>query len=150
MTIFFYKVTDPYGCFSNFSLHSVHLQGHDWPTSEHFYQAQKYRDVDQALCDRIRQTPTPEEAAALGRGSQVPLRPDWEKIKPKIMYEVVREKFSTHADIRAILLATGEELIVEDSPRDAYWGCGLDGTGQNQLGKVLMQVRQELRAKTAT
>ncbi len=150
MTIFFYKVSDPYGCFSNFSLHSVHLQGHSWPTSEHFYQAQKYHGIDQALCDQIRQTSTPEEAAALGRGSSVAVRNDWDHIKPQIMYTVVREKFTTHADIQAILLATDEELIVEDSPRDAYWGCGLDGKGQNQLGKILMQVRQEIRAYQQT
>lgn len=144
MTIFFYKVTDPYGCFSNFSLHSVYLQGHHWPTSEHFYQAQKYQGMDPDLCDRIRQAPTPEEAAALGRSSLAPLRPDWEQVKQQIMYKAVREKFSNHADIRAILLATGEERIVEDSPKDDYWGCGLDGKGQNYLGKILMQVRQEL------
>jgi N-glycosidase YbiA len=146
MTIFFYKVTDPYGCFSNFSLHSVHLHGYLWPTSEHFYQAQKYQGIDQAVCDQIRQASTPEQAAALGRSLLAPLRPDWDHVKSQIMYQVVREKFVTHIDIQAILLATGDTRIVENSPRDAYWGCGLDGKGQNQLGKILMQVRQELRA----
>ncbi len=146
MTIFFYKVSDPYGCFSNFSPHSVHLQGWTWPTSEHYYQAQKYEGTPhQDLCTQIRQAPTPEAAAALGRRSSALLRSDWEKIKPHIMYEVVKAKFSSHADIQAILLATGEALIVEDSPTDAYWGCGANRKGKNQLGKILMQVRQELR-----
>lgn len=146
MTIFFYKVPDPYGCFSNFSLHSIDLQGQTWPTSEHYYQAQKYNSTPhQALCDQIRQAPTPEAAAALGRNPSYTVQPNWDIIKPEIMYLAVRTKFLVHPGIQAELLATGDELIVENSPLDTYWGCGADGKGHNQLGKTLMQVRQEIR-----
>ncbi|WP_299489690.1 NADAR family protein [Acaryochloris sp. IP29b_bin.137] len=146
MTIFFYKVQDPYGCFSNFSLHRIDLQGHTWPTSEHYYQAQKYQGTShQGLCDQIRQAPTPEAAAALGRNPDYNVQPDWDVIKPKVMYAAVRTKFLAHPTIQAELLATGDELIVENSPFDAYWGCGADGNGRNQLGKILMQVRQDIR-----
>jgi predicted NAD-dependent protein-ADP-ribosyltransferase YbiA (DUF1768 family) len=60
--------------------------------------------------------------------------------------EVLR-KFETHADIRAVLLATEEEPLVENAPRDYYWGCGADGGGQNKLGQVLMTVRAVLRSR---
>ncbi|MGB7414107.1 MAG: NADAR family protein [Thermosynechococcaceae cyanobacterium] len=147
MPLFFYKVSDPYGCFSNFSPHPVHLDGYTWPTSEHFYQAQKYQGTDHSeLCTKIREAPTAEAAAALGRGEIAPMRPDWDQVKAQIMYDVVKEKFSRHGDIRAILLSTGDTLIVENSPTDSYWGCGPDQKGNNQLGKILMQVRQELRS----
>lgn len=146
MTIFFYKVQDPYGCFSNFSLHSIALEGLTWPTSEHYYQAQKYRNtLHQSLCEQIRQAPTPEAAAALGRNPAYAIQPNWDNIKPEIMYTAVRTKFLTHEAIQAELLATGDELIVENSPLDAYWGCGADGKGDNQLGKILMRVRQDIR-----
>lgn len=146
MTIFFYKVQDPYGCFSNFSLHSIDLQGQTWPTSEHYYQAQKYKGTPhQALCEQIRQAATPEAAAALGRNSTYTVQPNWDIIKPEIMYTAVRTKFLTHSAIQAELLSTGDELIVENSPCDPYWGCGADGKGHNQLGKILMRVRQEIR-----
>jgi ribA/ribD-fused uncharacterized protein len=146
MTIFFYKVQDPYGCFSNFSLYSIDLQGYTWLTSEHYYQAQKYQGTPhQSLCDQIRQAPTPEAAAALGRNPNYAVHPDWDQIKFQIMYTAVRTKFFTHPTIRAELLATGDERIVENSPLDAYWGCGADGKGLNQLGEILMQVRHELR-----
>ena len=146
MAIFFYKVSDAYGCFSNFSPHSIHLGDLTWPTSEHYYQAQKYIGTpDQDICDAIRHAPTPEAAAALGRTPHYWVRPDWDNIKPRIMYQAVWTKFSTHLDIQAILLATGDELIVENSDRDPYWGCGADGQGENRLGKILMQVRHELR-----
>ena len=61
------------------------------------------------------------------------------------MRAAVRRKFETHADIRAILLATGDGELVENAPGDYYWGCGADGSGQNRLGHILMEVRAALR-----
>jgi len=97
----------------------------------------------------IRQTQTPMEAATLGRDRTRKLRPDWEQVKRQVMWQGVLTKFLTHTDIQAILLDTGDELIVEDSPTDYYWGCGQDKTGQNQLGEILMNVRQEVRQRLA-
>ena len=48
--------------------------------------------------------------------------------------------------LRDVLLGTGDEEIVEDSPTDGYWGCGADGKGRNRLGEILMEVRATLRA----
>lgn len=61
------------------------------------------------------------------------------------MRKAVLKKFQTHTDIREILLATGEEEIVEKSPIDYYWGCGADGSGKNRLGVILMEVREIIR-----
>jgi ribA/ribD-fused uncharacterized protein len=58
----------------------------------------------------------------------------------------VRRKFETHADLRAMLLDTGDEELVEASPIDFYWGAGGDGSGQNRLGVILMELRASLRA----
>ena len=143
MTIYFYSHREvPYGCFSNFSAHGFVLDELYWPTSEHYFQAQKF--VGTPYLERIRQLKTPKDAANQGRDRSLPLRSDWEQVKDEIMYKVVLCKFQTHADIRAILLATGEETLVENAPGDYYWGCGKEGTGKNQLGKTLMQVRQQL------
>jgi len=81
----------------------------------------------------------------MGRDRKHPLRRDWEQVKDEIMQQGVLRKFETHADIREILLATGDELIVENSPIDYYWGCGKDGNGKNRLGEILMAVREILR-----
>jgi len=146
MTISFYGARQkPYGCFSNFSPHGFELDGAWWPTSEHYFQAQKF--VGTPFVDQIRQAPTPNEAAKMGRRRSLPLRPDWEEIKGQVMLAGVLRKFETHADIRAVLLATGEELLVEHAPRDYYWGCGADGSGQNKLGQALMTVRAWLRSR---
>ena len=148
MTIYFYKVSDPYGCFSNFSPHPIEIADQTWATVEHYYQSQKFVGTEHApLITTIRSVKTPEEAAALGRDRCRAVRHDWEQVKAAIMYQAVLTKFLTHTDIQAVLLSTDEALIVEDSPTDYYWGCGSERTGQNQLGKILMQVRQAIRSQ---
>lgn len=148
MTIYFYKVNEPYGCFSNFSPHSICMQGENWQTVEHYYQAQKFIGTkDEEVSPIIQAAPTPEEAAALGRDRTRQVRADWEQVKTEVMRQAVLKKFLTHPDIQAILIATDDLLIVENSPKDYYWGCGKDKTGNNHLGKILMSVRQQLKSK---
>jgi len=150
MAIYFYKADQPYGCFSNFSPHPVTIDGKEWPTVEHYYQAHKLvATPDQGLMEVIRQVSTPEEAAAIGRDCARTIRIDWNCAKQTVMWQGVLTKFLTHQEIQTILLNTGDEWLVEDSPRDYYWGCGQDGTGQNQLGKMLMRVRTEIRKQLA-
>lgn len=151
MTIYFYKVDEPYGCFSNFSPHPILLEGIHWPTVEHYYQAQKFVGTkDEKLISVIREAQTPTEAAAIGRDPNHTLCPNWEQKKLQVMWQGVLTKFLTHTDIQIILLNTGEELLVENSDRDYFWGCGQDKTGENQLGKMLMKVRQEIRQRLTT
>ena len=146
MTIYFYKADQSYGCFSNFSLHPIQLEGTVWSTVEHYYQAQKFVGTEnEGLIITIQNAETPMEAATIGRDRTLKLRCDWEQVKTQVMWQGVLTKFLTHTDIQKILLDTGDELIVEDSPIDYYWGCGREKTGQNHLGKILMKVRQEIR-----
>jgi ribA/ribD-fused uncharacterized protein len=143
MTIYFYSHNEnPYGCFSNFSSHGFELDGVYWATSEHYFQAQKFVGTEHA--DVIRKASSPLKAADMGRERSRPLRSDWESVKDDIMRRAVLKKFETHADIRAILLATGDEDIVENAPGDYYWGCGKDGTGKNMLGQILIETRTAL------
>ncbi|MCX7594729.1 MAG: NADAR domain-containing protein [Fischerella sp.] len=146
MTIYFYKAYEPYGCFSNFSPHGIKIQGTYWSTVEHYYQAQKFVGTpDAAIIPAIHAVETPEEAAALGRCCTRIVRLDWEEVKTKVMREAVLKKFLTHTDIREVLLSTGDQQLVENSPTDYFWGCGAEKTGQNNLGKILMSVREEIR-----
>lgn len=144
--IYFYREREqPYGCFSNFSAHSFSLDELDWATSEHYFQAQKF--VGTPHLEAVRQTKTPNDAAKMGRNRALPLRADWEQVKDDVMRKAVLQKFRNHADIREILLSTGDALLIENSPIDYYWGCGKDGSGKNKLGQVLGEVREILRAE---
>ena len=143
MTIYFYTTNDTYGCFSNFSQHGFTLKGKYWPSSEHYFQAQKFAGTQYE--EKIQKAKKPNNAARLGRKRSWPLRKDWESVKDDIMRKAVLCKFETHEDIRQILLDTGEEDIVENAPGDYYWGCGANGSGKNMLGKILMEVRKILQ-----
>jgi ribA/ribD-fused uncharacterized protein len=143
-TVNFYRVSDEYGCFSNFAPYPILVDGKQWPTSEHYFQAQKFTDPQHQ--ERIRRAQSPMIAARLGRSRKTPIRRDWESIKVAVMRATVRAKFAQHADARQALLATGDATIVEHTENDSYWGDGGDGSGKNMLGRILMDVREELRA----
>jgi len=144
--VYFYSTRGKYGCFSNFSRHSFELDGKQWPTSEHYFQAQKFAGTPHE--EEVHAAPSPKEAANRGRDRSRPLRTDWEEAKDDVMHRAVRAKFEQNADIQEVLLGTGDREIVEDTTHDYYWGCGTDGTGKNMLGKILMEVRTILRERT--
>ena len=138
----FYSVSEEYGAFSNFAPYPIRLKGKTWPTSEHYFQAQKFAGEPDE--EEIREEKSPMVAARMGRSRKRPLRKDWESVKDQIMHEAVLAKFTQHDDLRAMLLATGDARVVEHTENDAYWGDGGDGSGTNRLGIILMRVREEL------
>ena len=142
MPIYFYTAGDEYGCFSNFSRHGVEFDGFYYPTVEHYFQAQKFAGTE--LATRIARARSPKDAKQLGGSRSTPIREDWEEVKVEIMKRAVSKKFETHASIRETLLSTDSEELVENAPADYFWGCGADGSGQNMLGRILMDVRSEL------
>ncbi len=142
-TIHFYRVKDEYGCLSNFSPHPIRLKGKLWPTSEHFFQAQKFAGTEHE--EAVRRAKSPMIAARMGRDRKKPLRRDWQAVKDDIMREAVRAKFTQNADLREMLLSTGTATLVEHTTNDNYWADGGDGSGRNMLGQILMEIREELR-----
>jgi diaminohydroxyphosphoribosylaminopyrimidine deaminase/5-amino-6-(5-phosphoribosylamino)uracil reductase len=123
---------------------------------EHYYQAQKFAshhhgaNVQQAadVIEAIHAAASPEEAARTGRAAQRQrpdlVRPHWDTAKLAVMEAALRAKFTTHPGPQQLLLSTTPNQLVESSPNDLFWGRGLDGTGHNHLGRLLMKTRQEL------
>jgi ribA/ribD-fused uncharacterized protein len=144
-TIHFYRVADPYGEFSNFAPFPVTIDGAVWPTTEHYFQAQKFPG-DPAYQEQIRQAPSPMIAARLGRSRKHPLRPDWEQVKDAVMLTALRAKLAQHPSLANLLRSTGDAVLVEHTANDAYWADAGDGSGRNQLGLLLMQIRDDLRS----
>lgn len=76
--------------------------------------------------------------------SDVTLRPDWEDVKLDIMRKALEAKFTQIPDLKKLLKETGTRDLIENSPKDSYWGCGRDKKGQNMLGKLLVELRAKL------
>lgn len=145
MVIYFYTAGEAYGEFSNFSRFGFALDGKYWKTSEHYFQAMKFEGTEYE--DKIREARSPKDAANLGRRRDFPLREDWEIVKDDVMRRAVLKKFQTHPELIDLLVSTGDEKIVENARSDYYWGCGQDGSGKNMLGKILMEVREQLKSE---
>jgi ribA/ribD-fused uncharacterized protein len=143
-TIRFYRVNEPYGEFSNFAPYPIELKGQVWPTSEHYFQAQKFPGTEHE--EIVRLAKSPMVAARMGRSRERPLRLDWETVKDDLMREALRAKFTQHPQLRSLLLSTGDAELIEHSRNDCYWADGGDGSGKNMLGKLLMELRAELRS----
>lgn len=130
-----------YGCFSNFYPAVMTVDGKEYATVEHYFQACKA--ATEVEHDIIRTAASPSAAKKLGR-KVVHLQPRWEKIKLDIMRRALREKFRQNPELRDILFSTGDRPLHEDSKHDREWGW-VKGKGRDLLGKLLMRVRTTLR-----
>jgi ribA/ribD-fused uncharacterized protein len=131
---------------SNYSTTLIEFEGLQYSSVEHAYQAAK--TLDPAIREEIRQQFSPGAAKYIGR--RIVMRPDWEEIKMPLMRQLLEKKFSTPS-AKAALLETGDQELIEGNTwHDQFWGnciCPrhLDIPGQNNLGKMLMQIRQDIR-----
>jgi len=134
---------DQYGFLSNFHMSEVVYEGISYPSAEHAYQAAKsLSETERRFIGKLE---TPRKAKSAGK--KIKLRSDWKLIKDQVMEEIVRAKFAQHKNLRISLLKTGTTKLIEGNTwGDLYWGADLStGEGRNQLGKILMQIRNELR-----
>ena len=125
---------------SNFFLCNITIDGITYNSAEAAFQAQKVLD-DEEKKKFI--SITPIQAKRLGK--KVKLREDWEEVKVDIMRGIVRCKFTQNPDLAEKLIQTGDtELIEGNKWRDYFWGM-CNGKGKNNLGKILMEVREEFK-----
>lgn len=132
---------------SNFYPAPVALDGVTYPSVEHAYQAAKTTDAKQRE-PFSRKLVTPGQAKRMGKA--VTMRADWNAVKLDVMRDLVKQKFANDA-LRAKLDDTAGRRLVEGNKwGDTYWGMVMrDGklVGENHLGKILMEVRDQFSAK---
>lgn len=148
--ILFYDKNEPYYGFTNFSAHPVVYKGKRYPTSEHLFQSFKFHGHRPNLAEHIRTcSERPSVAFSEARRFQPEVRRDWKQVNIEKMEEALWHKFTQHRDLQAELLATGDAELIEDSDKDAFWGCGADRRGRNELGKALERLRSRLRGSAS-
>ena len=143
--IYFYSSLEKYGELSNFASFGFEYEKLYYPTVEHFYQSQKF--VDKDYSEIIRNAKTPKAAADFGKSRKIKIKANWDEIKDDIMFIGVETKFNTHKALKEVLLSTDDNLIIENSPFDNYWGIGQNGNGLNQLGTILMRIRKKFKSE---
>jgi ribA/ribD-fused uncharacterized protein len=143
----FYRASEkPYGAFSNLFKREIEFESVLYPTAEHAYQAGKARKA--AVREWLMAAPSPSLLAMAAHGLYVwDITSDWSRIKFDRMRRILVAKYTQHADLQALLLGTGTSRLVEsatvDNAVNRLWG-EVNGVGQNKLGELLMEVRQEL------
>lgn len=146
----FYRANEkPYGVFSNLFRRPMEFEGRMYPTAEHAYQAGKARKEE--VREWILSAPTPSLVAMAAHGLYTwDIAPEWSRTKFDRMREVLRAKFTQHEDFKDLLLSTGDARLVEagrtDNVVNRTWG-EVNGKGQNMLGVLLMEIREEIRTK---
>jgi len=146
----FYRASEkPYGAFSNLYRREVEYEGEKFSTSEHAYQAGKARKPE--VRKWLMSAPSPSLLAMAAHGLYYwDVAPGWSTTKFDRMRGVLRAKFTQHADLRELLLSTGDARLVEsatvDNEVNRLWG-EVNGSGKNMLGVLLMEIREELRAE---
>jgi hypothetical protein len=138
-----YGFRGQYRFLSNFYPCTIKYENMFYPSVEHAYQAAKTLDLE--VRERLRNIVKPGDVKRAGR--LVKLREDWDNVKLEIMKQLVLYKFSNNESLKQSLLETKDRFLEETNNwRDKYWGrC--NGDGENHLGEILMQVRDELNKK---
>lgn len=126
---------------------AIVVDGELYPSVEHAFQACKTDDPD--LKKKIRDAASPREAKKLGRSAI--LVQDWDQKRTDVMASLVKQKFTEHLDLKIKLLLTGKkELVQGNTKKDHFWGQDQDGIGENNLGKILMSIREQIRTAEGT
>lgn len=132
--------TAPYEFLSNMYSCKVIVNGFEFKSAEAAFQAGKAKSVNDVY--RFTQL---NGYAARKLGRAIDLRSDWEQVKDKWMYFVVKSKFEQNPILATRLINTGDaELIEVNTWGDTYWGI-CRGKGENKLGRILMRIREELK-----
>jgi hypothetical protein len=138
------KLENEYRGFSSFAPSPLVINGKRYPSLEHYVQAMKYPSEPEWQ-EAIRVAPTPLKARQLGEQKDHTVRTDWESVRETVMLEALRAKFQQNRGLLQQLKDTGTRPLIEASQGDPFWGEGRTGNGKNRMGKLLEQIREELR-----
>lgn len=143
--ILFNNKSKNYAYLSNYYESTMLIDGNTYYHVEGYFQSQKHQVCgDIAISKQIRNLASPlasKRISTIHRLHPSRLAPWTEDCQYSIMKRAILIKFSTHIELAKKLYDTGTAIIVENS-LDEYWGCGKLNTGKNNMGKILMEIRE--------
>ncbi len=129
--------------FSCFSGHMIMYKGIFYPTSEHAYHCQRY--ADKSIIDEIQKATSAYYARELSQKYKSQQIPDFDSKKVEVMEGIFKAKLDQHEDVKKALIESENKIIIKNHPDDYYWGNGADGSGKNEMGKIWMKLRSEMK-----
>jgi ribA/ribD-fused uncharacterized protein len=135
--------------FSPYTAHAIEVDGVTYMTVEHAYQCTRY--TDQKIKDEIMRAGSPVKAWETSTKYKHLQIPEFKSsdYKRAMMKKLMKLKALQHEEVKKALLETGKQKIVKHiltyPPGDGYWDDGVDGKGQNEMGKIWMEIRDELK-----
>ena len=130
-------------CFSNFSSFTVQWKNRLWQTSEHAYQAAHFMDNNPEIVEEIYNAKSAHSSKKIREKYQDKVPADWKSRNVAIMEDICWNKLQQHPYIQKKLSQTENKEIIEDSPKDSFWGWGINRDGRNELGKIWMRLRDK-------
>ncbi len=135
--------------FSPYTAHAIELNGIVYPTVEHAYQCQRY--IDSKIISEIVAARSPVKAWEISTKYKHLQVPEFKTNEHKlmIMKKLMQLKTEQHEEVKKALFDTGDLQIVKHivtyPPGDGFWDDGVDGKGENHIGKIWMDIRKELK-----
>lgn len=132
----------------NFSAFGLTMDGKYFQTSEHAFQYLKFINNNYELSERIRNAYSPNEARNIAQENRSCKPTNWKDIKYKNMEKVLKLKVEQNPIVKKKLLQTSDYIIAEYcTDQDTEWGLDNNNNGENNLGKIWMKIRNELKNK---
>lgn len=129
------------------SPHSFHLDDQEWSSVEHYFQTMQFDNPN--FQEKIRNAKTAEDVIKMTKWRFWQRRKDWKQRRQVLMTRAMYTKCKAHPDVASALLNSGDQTLVENSNYDYFWGCGRDRRGENQFGKILMNIREKLHQEAS-
>ena len=129
-----------------FSSFKVEKDGYLYASLEEAFQSSLFLPNYPEISDRIKNSHSAHEAQKIMFENVDKVQYDNSE-QITIMEELLRLKLDQNPYVLKKLLQTEDYLIVEDSPKDSFWGWGPNRDGDNMLGKLWMKLREEYRNK---
>ena len=129
----------------NFSPFGLIMNDLFFSTSEHAFQYLKFVDTNKELAEKIRTALSPDDARNIAHENKQYRPSNWSELKYNKMKEVLKLKVSQNPKVKEVLLNTNDLIIAECCiDEDTDWGIDNNNQGENHLGNIWMDIREEL------
>ncbi len=130
----------------NFSSFGLVMDGEYFQTSEHAFQYLKFVDTNKEIANKIKKSFSPNDARNIAHENKKIRSSNWSEVKYQNMEKVLRLKVEQNPIVKEALINTKDYIIAENCiDEDTDWGLDNNNRGDNNLGKIWMKIRDDIK-----